>query len=36
VSQAGSRLLADLADQTTLTAQLSAVFVGRMFARRDG
>ena len=29
VSHAGSRLLADLADQTTLTAQLSAVFVGR-------
>jgi hypothetical protein len=29
VSHAGSRLLADLADQTTLTAQLSAVFAGR-------
>jgi hypothetical protein len=29
VSHAGSRLLADLADRTTLTAQLSAVFVSR-------
>ena len=29
VSHAGSRLLADLADQTTLTAHLSAVFAGR-------
>jgi len=29
VSHAGSRLLADLADQTTLTAQLSAVFTHR-------
>jgi Transposase DDE domain group 1 len=29
VSHAGSRLLADLADRTTLTAQLSAVFAGR-------
>ena len=29
VSHAGSRLLADLADQTTLIAQLSAVFAGR-------
>jgi hypothetical protein len=29
VSHAGSRLLADLADQTTLTAQLSAVFAHR-------
>jgi hypothetical protein len=29
VSHAGSRLLADLADQTTLTAELSAVFAGR-------
>ena len=28
VSHAGSRLIADLADQTTLTAQLSAVFGG--------
>jgi hypothetical protein len=30
VSHAGSRLLADLADRTTLTAQLSAVFAGRV------
>jgi len=30
VSHAGSRLLADLADRTTLTAQLSAVFTGRV------
>ncbi len=30
VSHAGSRLLADLADQTTLTAQLSAVFAERV------
>ena len=29
VSHGGSRLLADLAGQITLTAQLSAVFVGR-------
>jgi Transposase DDE domain group 1 len=29
VSHAGSRLIADLADQTTLTAQLSAVFAHR-------
>ncbi len=29
VSHAGSRLLADLADRTTLTAQLSAVFAAR-------
>jgi len=29
VSHAGSRLLADVADRTTLTAQLSAVFAGR-------
>jgi Transposase DDE domain group 1 len=29
VSHAGSRLLADLADQTTLTGQFSAVFAGR-------
>jgi Transposase DDE domain group 1 len=29
VSHAGSRLLADLADRTTLTGQLSAVFAGR-------
>lgn len=29
MSHAGSRLLADLADQATLTAQLSAVFTGR-------
>lgn len=29
VSDAGSRLLADLAGRTTLTAQLSAVFAGR-------
>jgi len=30
VSHAGSRLLADLADRSTLTAQLSAVFAGRV------
>jgi len=30
VSHAGSRLLADLADRTTLTAQLSAVFASRV------
>ena len=30
MSHAGSRLLADLADRTTLTAQLSAVFAGRV------
>ena len=30
VSHAGSRLLADLADRTTLTAQLSAVFADRI------
>lgn len=30
VSHAGSRLLADRADRTTLTAQLSAVFTGRV------
>ncbi len=30
VSHAGSRLLADLADRTTLTAHLSAVFSGRV------
>jgi hypothetical protein len=30
VSHAGSRLFADLADRTTLTAQLSAVFAGRV------
>jgi Transposase DDE domain group 1 len=30
VSHAGSRLFADLADATTLTAQLSAVFAGRV------
>ncbi len=30
VSHAGSRLLADLADRTTLTAQVSAVFAGRV------
>src|SRR4051794_2561202 len=33
VSHAGSRLLADLADQTTLTAQLSAVFAHRRAAQ---
>lgn len=30
VSHAGSRLLADLADRSTLTAELSGVFAGRM------
>lgn len=30
VSHAGSRLLADLADRSTLTAQLSGVFAGRV------
>jgi hypothetical protein len=30
VSHAGSRMLADLADRTTLTGQLSAVFAGRV------
>lgn len=33
VSHAGSRLLADLADQTTLTGQLSAVFAHRVAAQ---
>ncbi|PZS33306.1 MAG: hypothetical protein DLM59_06675 [Pseudonocardiales bacterium] len=33
VSHAGSRLLADLAERTTLTAQLSAVFAGRVASR---
>jgi hypothetical protein len=29
VSHVGARLLADLADRTTLTGQLSAIFAGR-------
>jgi len=34
VSDAGSRLLADLGDRTTLTAQLWAVFASRIARRR--
>ena len=36
MSHAGSRLLADLADQTTLSAQLSAVFAARTAAHDPG